>query len=136
MKPATLRRIYLREATAMLLMAKLAVRLFSSQRVFAFASRPPRRIRRFVDNEIGWVAWSVETIGSNPWINALCLPRALAAQHMLRRRGIASCLCLGVASDGDALAEHVWVEVGQEIIVGSTTAAGFTRVAAFGGVRA
>ena len=38
-------------------------------------------------------------VGASPWMNALCLPRALAAHAMLRRRGIASRLCLGVARE-------------------------------------
>lgn len=117
----------------MLLVAKLAVRFVSSQHVLAYASRPPGRIRRFGGDEIGWVAWSVETIGSKPWMNALCLPRAAAAQYMLRRRGIASRLCLGVVRDGDALAAYAWLEIGQSVVVGDTAAAGFTRVATFGG---
>jgi hypothetical protein len=133
MKPRTLRHIYLREATVMLLMAKLAVRFVSSERLFAWTGRPPGRTRRFSGDEVGWVAWSVERVGSKPWMNALSLPLALAAQYMLRRRGIESRLCLGVARDGNALTAHAWVEIGQHIIVGGVAASGFTRVASFGG---
>ena len=52
---------------------------------------------------------------------------------MLRRRGIASRLCLGVARQDGELAAHAWVEVGKDKIVGETEAEGFTRLAAFGG---
>ena len=68
------------------------------------------------------MSWAVETVGAKPWMQALCLPRALAAQTMLRRRGIASKLCLGVTREGGALAAHAWVEVGQEMIVGGAAA--------------
>jgi hypothetical protein len=134
MKPATLRRIYLREATAMLLVARLVVRFVPSERVLAYAMRPPKRICRFGSDEIGWVAWSVEMIGSKPWMNARSLPRALAAQCMLRRRGIASRLCLGVVHDSDALLAHARLEIEGEVVVGGGAAdSRFTRVAAFGG---
>ena len=99
MTPRTMRRVYLREAAVMLVLARLAVRFVPPARIFAWADRPPRRIRRFAADEIAWVSWAVENLGAKPWMNALCLPRALAAHAMLRRRGIASRLCLGVARD-------------------------------------
>ena len=34
-----------------------------------------------------WVAWSIDTISTKPWIKASCLVSALAAHAMLRRRG-------------------------------------------------
>jgi hypothetical protein len=49
---------------------------------------------------------------------------------MLRRRGIASRLCLGVARQDGALGTHAWVETGADTIVGD--ASGFTWLAAFG----
>jgi hypothetical protein len=82
---------------------------------------------------VRWISWAVENLGARPWMGALCLPRALAAHAMLRRRGIASRLCLGVAGDGDALNAHAWVEVGKDRIVGGADANAFTRIAEFGG---
>jgi hypothetical protein len=121
--------MYLREAAVMLVLARLAVRFVSPARVFAWADRPPRRIHRFAADEADWIAWAIESLGAN----IFCLPRAVAAHAMLRRRGIASRLCLGVARDQGALAAHAWVEVGTNRIVGGTEAAEFTRLAAFGG---
>jgi hypothetical protein len=133
MKARTRRRVYLREAAIMLILARLAVRFVSPARVFAWAKRPPQRIRRFAVDEVGWITWAVENIGARPWMNALCLPHALAAHAMLRRRGIASRLCLGIASEGGELAAHAWVEVGNDKIVGGADADAFTRLAEFGG---
>lgn len=68
-------------------------------------------------------------------MKAVCLPQALAAQAMLRRRGIASRLCFGVAREGKMLAAHAWIEIGHKIIIGETDrAAGpaFARLAQFG----
>jgi hypothetical protein len=134
MKPKTMRRVYLREAAITLLLARLAVRFLPPARLFAWAGRPARRVRRFAD-EAQWVAWAVDHLGALAGMNGLCLPRALAAHAMLRRRGIASRLCLGVARSGSAFAAHAWIEVGDERIIGGDEAAGFTRLAAFGGVK-
>jgi hypothetical protein len=133
MKAKTLRRSYMCEATVMLALARMAVAIAPSTRVFAWASKPPRRTERSRNDEIGWVAWAVETVGAKPWMRSLCLPRALAAQTMLRRRGIASKLCLGVARNGSAMEAHAWVEIGPNKIVGGSEAPRFTRVAEFGG---
>lgn len=135
MKVKTTRRIYLREAAIMLVLARLAVRFVPPARLFAWADRPLRRINRFAGDEVSWISWAVENLGARPWMNALCLPRALAAHAMLRRRGITSRLCVGVArEDGDVIA-HAWIEVGKNKIVGATKADAFTRLAEFGGPR-
>jgi len=134
MKLATRRRVYLREATFMLAIARLAVRFVPASRIFAWANRPPRRINRFVVDEVDWVFWAVECIGAKPWMNALCLPSALAAHAMLRRRGIASRVCLGVARKGDELAAHAWVEAGKNQVLSGAETDSFTRLAEFGGV--
>jgi len=134
MKLKTIRRIYLREAAVMIILARLAVRVIPPARIFSWADRPPRRINRFAGDEANWIAWAVETAAVKPWINALCLPRALAAHAMLRRRGIASRLCLGVARKESGLAAHAWVEVGKQKINIGNTEAGCVRLAEFGGV--
>jgi hypothetical protein len=118
MKATTMRRMYLREATIILVVARLAVRLLPANLVIAWAARSPKRVRRFSGYEIDWVAWAVETAGEKKWIRAVCLPRALAAQIMLRRRGIASEFCLGVARNGASLIAHAWVEIGLRVVVG------------------
>jgi hypothetical protein len=133
MKAKTMRRAYLREAAVMLMMAQLAVRLVPPARLFAWANRPPRRICRFAGDEARWISWAIEDLGARLWMNTQCLPRALAAHAMLRRRGIASRLCLGVAREAGELAAHAWVEVGNDRIIGGAEADGFTRLAEFGG---
>ncbi|MGC2043423.1 MAG: lasso peptide biosynthesis B2 protein [Pseudolabrys sp.] len=132
MKLKTVRRAYLREAFVTIILARLAVHFVPSARVFRWADRPPRRINRFATDEVRWVSWAVESVGTKSWMNALCLPRALAAHAMLRRRGVASRLCLGVARDGHDLAAHAWVEVGENKIISDPEVSRFTRLAEFG----
>jgi Transglutaminase-like superfamily len=133
MKVKIIRRAYLREAVLMILLARLAVRFVPPARIFAWADRPPRRIHRFPLDDTTWISWAVENIATRRWMNALCLPSALAAHAMLRRRGIASRLCLGVTRQSGALSAHAWVEIGESKIVGGATADGYIRLAAFGG---
>jgi hypothetical protein len=100
--------------------------------MLAWASRPPRRVQRFVHPDLPrLIAETVEDIGARPWMNAVCLPQALAAQAMLRRRGVASKLCLGVMRESGALAAHAWVEIGGNIIIGRVDQ-GFSPLAQFG----
>ncbi len=118
MTPAARRRVYLREAALALLLARLAVRFVAPARLFAWAARPPRRINRFAAEEADWIAWAVGDVAARHGLAAQCLPRALAAHAMLRRRGIASKICLGVARDNGAIAAHAWVEIGSGRLAG------------------
>ena len=133
MKLKNMRRAYMWEATAMLILARLAVHFISAARIFSWANRPPRHVNRFAIEEAHWVSWAVESVGANPWMNTLCLPRTLAAHAMLRRRGIASRLCLGVARKGHELTAHAWLEIGNNKMVGDAESGRFTRLAEFGG---
>jgi len=47
----------------MLVLARLAVRFVPPVRLFAWADRPPRRIRRFAGDEASWVSWAIEDLG-------------------------------------------------------------------------
>lgn len=132
MKTKTLQRHYRTEAIIVVAAARLAVRFFPPAKIFAWADRPPRKPRRFVADEPQWIAWAIDAVAAQPWMNALCLPRALAAHAMLRRRGIASRLCLGVARRNGSLAAHAWVELGEQTIIGGAEAQAFNRLAAFG----
>jgi hypothetical protein len=128
-----MRRVYLREALLLLTIARLAVRFAPPARLFAFVGQPPQRLNRFAREEIDWVAWAVETIAAKSWMRCASLPRAIAAQMMLRRRGIASRLCLGAACDDGRLTAHAWIELGPRVILSDVNGAGFTRLAEFGG---
>ena len=65
------------------------------------------------------VGWAVRAVGPRlPW-DCKCLVQAMAAQRMLRRRGIRSTLYLGVARDDErALEAHAWLRSGNIILTG------------------
>lgn len=64
------------------------------------------------------VGWAVTRLAARLPIGARCLAQALAARAMLRRRGIASTMHIGVARPGaTSLEAHAWLEAaGVEVI--------------------
>lgn len=132
MKPRTMRRNLLVEATVALALARLAVRVVSTQRLLVWARRPGHHDRFADPSWVKSISWAIDCISAKRWMRASCLPRALAARAMLQRRGIATRLCLGVARDDGALAAHAWLELGQEAIVGGGEAPRFSRLIEFG----
>lgn len=67
------------------------------------------------------VSWAVQAVARHSPVAFVCLPQAIAAQRMLRRRGIASTLYLGVAPDRAApalLQAHAWLRAGDKIVTG------------------
>jgi len=115
MNYSTKRRVFLIEAIVALIAARLAMHIASPAQLFAAARRSPKRVSRFRDDEIQWVSWAVGLVGAKRWMKATSLTRALAAQAMLRRRGIASQLCMGVTCDGSSLISHAWLETSHGI---------------------
>jgi hypothetical protein len=128
MKAHTRRRRYRREAAPMLLAARIALRFVPPARLIAWAGRPPRRHTRFRRDEIGWVAWAVDEAGRRSGPRAPALACALAGQIMLRRRGIAASLCLGVARENGQLVPQAWLEVAGEVVLGAPGAARAVRM--------
>ena len=64
---------------------------------------------------------------------AVCLQQAFAALLMLRRRGLAGTVHLGVARSSDGLAAHAWSYCGDLPVTGIAAASGFVPVAVFAG---
>ena len=50
-----------------------------------------------------------------------CLPQALTAEVMLRRAGLPARVSIGVASDGQLLTAHAWVESEDFLVTGDST---------------
>ena len=66
------------------------------------------------------VARIVRKIASHPPFKAVCLPQAMAAQWMLRRRGMESRLSFGARRKGEGrdLEFHAWLNAGGECVLG------------------
>jgi hypothetical protein len=62
---------------------------------------------------------------------AACLQQAFAALLMLRRRGLAVTVHLGLAREAGALKAHAWSRCGETPVTGAELARGFVPVAVF-----
>lgn len=78
------------------------------------------------------VAWAIAAISKRtPW-DSNCLAQALAAKIMLRRRGMASTLYLGVAKAKEGgLDAHAWVRSGNLILTGGYDLSRYAVTATF-----
>jgi hypothetical protein len=128
----TRRRSYIREALFFLAIARVALWFIPANKILTWTARAPRRVCRFSGFEVDWISWAIESEEVDHWLHSVCLPRAIAAQLMLRRRGIHSRSCLGVRHHDRKLIAHAWVEVGARVMVGEREYRRFTKVAEFG----
>lgn len=65
-----------------------------------------------------------------PW-RIVCFPEGLAAHWMLRRRRAPSLVHYGLRQSDSGLTAHVWVSLGDEVVVGEETTDVHTCVAVF-----
>lgn len=74
----------------------------------------------------------VETVGRyTPW-ESKCLVQAIVGKIMLRQRGIANTLYLGVGRDAEkGFVAHAWLRCGETIITGGQSRDRFTMVGKF-----
>ena len=79
------------------------------------------------------IGWAVGTMSRHSLWKYTCLAQAVAAQAMLKRRGVPSTLYLGVAKDDEEnFTAHAWVRSGRAILTGAPGHDQYTVVAAFG----
>lgn len=66
------------------------------------------------------VSWAVQAVSRHVPLGFVCLPQAMAAKWMLRRRGLPTTLYLGLRR-GEALkvAAHAWLRAGDKILTGA-----------------
>jgi hypothetical protein len=127
------RKALLLEAAVAVCAASLAVRLMPFKWAIGLGSRSTGEPGSGKPDAIlSDVQWSIDSATRHlPW-NPVCIHRGLAAQWMLRRRGIDARLHYGLTNDnGDALKAHVWVEAFGTTIVGGDEAGEYVRVATF-----
>jgi len=126
------------EALRALVWAKLQVHTVSFRRLAPSLGRTQAETPLAVPPEVRAVAvkvsWAVQTAARYVPLGFVCLPQAIAAQRLLRRRAIASTLYLGVAPDRTnraAIAAHAWLRVGDKIVTGESEAAHHRKLASF-----
>ena len=123
-------RLMLVEAAALLTAARAAVALLPFKRMIALGARPLGTRR--ADDAHRQVVWAIEAAARRLPVRLVCMHKGLAAQWMLRRRGVDARLHYGIAYDpADKLEAHVWVARGDDILIGAEEAPRFRCVATF-----
>ena|SRR5579863_9971229 len=128
-------RLLFAEAVLALAFASVVVRLAPFRWIVAAASQParapppPPARRAELTARVRWAVGAASRRA--PW-RAVCLQQGLAAQWMLRRRGVAAVLYYGAAPNKDVgLRAHVWVKDGETDVVGTEAAQAFAIIAQF-----
>ena len=123
------------ETILALALARIAIVILPFRRIGWLLSRPlwrpePPQPRRA--ETIGRIRWAIRACARRvPW-RAMCFEQGLAAQFLLRRRGIPVVLHFGAAlDDRDGLAAHVWVRDGEVDVIGGEVSARFALLTSF-----
>jgi hypothetical protein len=78
------------------------------------------------------IAWAVQAVARHVPLGFVCLPQAIAAKWMLRRRRLPSTLYLGLQrKDELKLTAHAWLRVGDTILTGRAESLNHTVVAMY-----
>ena len=127
-------RLILAEAIVWLAVAGLIIAVVPFRKFGGVAARPVRKPPPAPDarNRVRKkVRWAIVTAARRvPW-RALCIQQGLAAQFMLRRRGIPSVLYYGAALREGDLKAHVWVRDGNIDVIGGEAASRYALLARF-----
>jgi len=137
------RRALLPEAVLHLAAARLALIFVPfprlAPRLGSFVPPTDARVsqmqRQGPDNQVQLaeaVSWAVTRAARYLPFRAVCLPQAMAAQMMLRRRGVPSVMHLGAAKGTEKpLDAHAWLDAAGVEVTGYPVAEGFTEIACF-----
>jgi len=80
----------------------------------------------------GEISWAVTRAASHVPFKAVCLPQAMAAHAMLKRRGIASVIHFGVRrTEEKPIDAHAWVEAAGVEVTGYPVPEDMTPIGAF-----
>lgn len=134
-------RAFLVEAVLWLLLARLSLAVISfrrlSQRLGTFVSPTDPRVERkcsscprermLIAEEI---SRAVRQAARHVPFRAVCLPQAMAARAMLRRRGVRGVIHFGAARGvQNRLEAHAWVDAAGIKVTGYPLPQGFTEIA-------
>ncbi len=121
------------EAVCALIVASAAIKLLPFKTVVRMMNRPrlDGRQRAAAKELADEVRLAVKRAARRlPW-KIVCFPEGLAAHWMLRRRGAPSLVHYGLRQSDSGLTAHVWISLGDEVVVGEETTDRHTCVAVF-----
>jgi hypothetical protein len=128
-------RARLVEAVGVMIVVEVLLRFLHFPRLaprlgahMAESADPPDAAAR---EEATTIRWAVDAAARHlPW-KPVCLPQAVTAQWMLRRRRIPCTLYLGVDPRQEGYDAHAWVRVGTVIVAGGPLQERFVVVSTF-----
>jgi len=78
------------------------------------------------------VSWAITRAATHIPFEAVCLPQAMAAHAMLRRRGVDSVMHLGARkTEEKPIDAHAWLDAAGVEVTGYPLSAGMTEIGAF-----
>jgi hypothetical protein len=137
------RRVLVAEAVVWLLLARLALIVIPFPRLARHLGTfvPPSDARALLAKSKGAqesvrlaeeVGWAVTRVARYVPFKAVCLPQAMAARIMLKRRGVSSVLHFGAAKGEEKpLDAHAWLDAAGVEVTGYPVAKGFAEIACF-----
>jgi len=137
------RQLLVAEASISMLVARIELALFPFRRVAkrfgAFVPPTDPRVARQAERSGDEQARTAKAIGwairtSAPWMpfRSVCLQQAMAAQAMLRRRGIASVMHFGAGkSDEKPMDAHAWLDAAGVKVTGYPVAPHLAELGCF-----
>ena len=109
---------FLMQAAAAVVGFDLAFRLFSSKTCLALFKRKAASHRNQRGVDLQRMAWLVDVADKYAPGKSSCLRQTAALAWLLRRRGIATSLRIGVAREEGKLNAHSWLESGDGQVFG------------------
>jgi len=131
------RRRLLLEACRSLVIARLMLLFLPFPWLASYASRRTSKaeLEGVERNRIcRQVAEAVDRVADLSPMKIVCFPRGIAAQAMLRRRGISTTLYYGAVNEGRLVA-HVWIQDGENGVIGMPPPSKYTVVAIYPSLR-
>ncbi len=109
---------FLVEAAAVVVGFDVAFRLFSSKTCLALFERKAGSRERRQGGNLQRMAWLVDVADRYAPGKSSCLRQAAALAWLLRRRGVATSLRIGVARQEGKFTAHSWLELGEGELLG------------------
>lgn len=140
---ANRRRALLIEAVAWLLLARMCLIFIPFPRLARQLGRflPPTEARAIQAGSpasydevrlAGEIGWAVTRAARHVPFKAVCLPQAMAARVMLKRRGVNSVLHFGAAKGQEKPFDaHAWLDAAGVEVTGYPIAKDYTEIACF-----
>lgn len=110
--------VLLAEATALVVAFDIALRVFPAKTVLTTfgGNANPRSRGHGVDRQR--IAWLVDVVDRYAPGRSSCLRQSVALSWLLRRRGIATTLRIGVARKGEKFVAHSWLQSNEGEVFG------------------